>query len=191
VNLIMDSTDFRLSRRVSASKKDSSWSYKLNGPGQRFQAFVDAKRKFQGLWGGYSPKIYNGDWVKMMKEYLIRDFPSAQIIADTHYEIANQVIKEVYPNSSMKFFTPIAKPKGRKRKRVENIKKYISAGATTLTTEQEIWNKQVAHVRARVESPFGLIKAKWKSLSIVFFGDVEQHDCFVQIAVAVHNYLLT
>jgi hypothetical protein len=49
----------------------------------------------------------------------------------------------------------------------------------------------VAHVRARVESPFGLIKAKWKNLDIVFFRDIEQHNCFVQIVVAVHNYSLT
>jgi hypothetical protein len=61
VNLIMDSTDFRLFGRTSVLKKDSSWSYKLNGPRQRFQALVDAKKKFQGLWRGYSPKIYDGD----------------------------------------------------------------------------------------------------------------------------------
>jgi hypothetical protein len=61
VNLIMDSTDFRLFGRASALKKNSFWSYKLNRPRQRFQALVDAKGKFQGLWGGYSPKIYDGD----------------------------------------------------------------------------------------------------------------------------------
>jgi hypothetical protein len=126
----------------------------------------------------------------MMKEYLIHDFFSAQIIINTHYKTANRVIKEVYPNSLVKFFTPITKPRGRKRKRVENIEEDISVGATTLTAEQETWNKRVAHVRARVESLFGLIKAKWKSLDTVFFGDVEQHNCFVQIVVAVHNYLL-
>jgi hypothetical protein len=70
------------------------------------------------------------------------------------------VIKEVYLNSSMKFFTPIAKSRGRKRKRVENIEEDILAGATTLTAEQKTWNKRVAHVRAKVKSPFGLIKAK-------------------------------
>jgi hypothetical protein len=89
------------------------------------------------------------------------------------------VIKEVYPNSSVKFFTPIAKPKGRKRKRVENVEEDVSISTTTLIAEQETWNKRVAHVRARVESPFGLIKVKWKSLGIVFFGDVEQHDFLV------------
>jgi hypothetical protein len=61
MNLIMDSTDFQLSGRASALKKDSSWSYKLNGPKQRFQVLVNAKGKFQGLWGGYSPKIYDGN----------------------------------------------------------------------------------------------------------------------------------
>jgi hypothetical protein len=48
----------------------------------------------------------------------------------------------------------------------------------------------VAHVQARVESPFGLIKAKWKNLGTVFFSDVGQHNCFVRIVVAVYNYSL-
>jgi hypothetical protein len=51
------------------------------------------------------------------------------------------VIKEVYPNSSVKFFIPIAKPRGRKQKKVENIEEDISAGATILTAEQKTWNK--------------------------------------------------
>jgi hypothetical protein len=49
VNLIMDSIDFQLFGHILASKKDSSWSYKLNGPEQQFQALVDLKRKFQGF----------------------------------------------------------------------------------------------------------------------------------------------
>jgi Glu-tRNA(Gln) amidotransferase subunit E-like FAD-binding protein len=72
-----------------------------------------------------------------MREYLIHDFLGAQIIADTHYEIANQVIKEVYPNSLVKFFTLIIKPRRKKQKRVENIKEDISVGATTLIAKQE------------------------------------------------------
>jgi hypothetical protein len=47
VNLIIDNIDFQLFGYASASKKDSFWSYKLNGP--RFQALVNAKKKFQGL----------------------------------------------------------------------------------------------------------------------------------------------
>jgi hypothetical protein len=61
VNLIMDSTDFKLSGKASISRKDPRWSYKLNTPGQRFQVVCDARGKVQQLWGGYSPKVYDGD----------------------------------------------------------------------------------------------------------------------------------
>ena len=61
VNLIMDSTDFKLSGKASMSRKDPRWSYKLNAPGQRFQVVCDARGKVQRLWGGYSPKVYDGD----------------------------------------------------------------------------------------------------------------------------------
>jgi hypothetical protein len=73
----------------------------------------------------------------MIKKYLVRDFPKAQIIVDTYYKTANRVIKEVYPNSSVKFFIQIAKPRGRKRKKVENVKENISIGTTTLIAKQK------------------------------------------------------
>jgi hypothetical protein len=60
VNLIIDSSDFRLSGKASTSQKDSKWSYKLNGPGQRFQVIYNVRGKVQKVWGGYSPKIYDG-----------------------------------------------------------------------------------------------------------------------------------
>ena len=34
VNLLMDSCDFRRSGKQSTSRKNPSWSYKVNGPGQ-------------------------------------------------------------------------------------------------------------------------------------------------------------
>jgi hypothetical protein len=42
-------------------------------------------------------------------------------------------------------------------------------GLRVLTTQQQKWNKRVSHVRAYIESPFGLIKMKWKGLGSTFF----------------------
>jgi len=45
VNLLMNSSDFRLPGRASVLKKDPSWSHKLNAPGQRYQLIQDASAR--------------------------------------------------------------------------------------------------------------------------------------------------
>jgi hypothetical protein len=187
VNLMMDSSDFRLSGKTSASRKDANWSFKCNGPGQRFQILIDAKGRVQKVWGGYSPKLYDGDWIKIAGEVLIDHCDGAHIIADTHYETANRTLKLLRTEPNVVFYTPIAKPRGKKRKRSESDLTDPSLGVAVLTKEQEAWNARIAHVRSRVESPFGLIKNKWKSLGGVFFEGEEQQNYLVYIAFAVHN----
>ena len=142
--------------------------------------------KYRGFGVDFAPK-YDGDWVKMMGVSLIRDFQGAHIIADTHYETANRTLSSFSPAPNVLFYTPIAKPRGKKRKRTDDVPVDPSAGAAVLTKEQQSWNARVAHVRARVESPFGLIKAKWKGLGDVFYGDTIQQDYLVRIAAATHN----
>jgi hypothetical protein len=188
VNLLMDSSDFRLSGKSSISRKDSKWSYKLNAPGQRFQLLCDARGKVQRLWGGYSPKIYDGNWLEIMVDDLGNQFKGAQIIADTHYELGNKIMKRFGHEKKVGFFTPIAESRGRKKKVPVELEGDLSYQAVSLTKEQKTWNNAIKHVRARVESPFGLIKTKWNGLKLPFFENEEQQTFLVFIAVATHNY---
>jgi hypothetical protein len=190
VNLIIDSTDFRLSGKASISRKDPKWSYKLNAPGQRFQVICNARGRVQRLWGGYSPKVYDGEWVDIMKEELVHHFSGAHIIADTHYEMANRIFKKIGKEKQIVFYTPIAKPRGRKPKTMTTPTNDQSRGLRVLTTQQQEWNKRVSHVRARIESPFGLIKMKWKGLGSTFFEDEDQQNFLVFLAVGTHNYMI-
>ena len=88
------------------------------------------------IWGGYSPKIYNGDWVKLCINELIRDFQGIHILADTHYETANRTLMKQNENPSVKFYYPYIKLRGRKRKRVERFENNVSYNETSLTKEQ-------------------------------------------------------
>ena len=188
VNLIMDSTDFKLSGKASMSRKDPRWSYKLNAPGQRFQVVCDARGKVQRLWGGYSPKVYDGDWVDVMKEELAATLKGGHIVADTHYETANATLKKIGKQKHVVFYTPYAKPRGRKPKTTDGVSQDQSRGLRVLTTEQKEWNKRIQHIRARVESPFGLIKNKWKGLGGTFYEDEDQQNYLVLLAIGAHNY---
>ena len=76
----------------------------------------------------------------MCVEEMHSSFSGAHIIAATHYKLCNDVMKDVGPVQQVYFYTPVAKPHGRKRKRTESIDRDPSVGARVLTKEQEAWN---------------------------------------------------
>ena len=90
--------------------------------------------------------MYDGEWVKLVKWDLIDNFKGAHIIADTHYETANKTFKVVNGERDVKFYTPVAKPRGGKRKVDPHLPPDLSQGAAVLTEEQEKWNKNVSHL---------------------------------------------
>jgi hypothetical protein len=185
VNLIINLINFHLSGKASIFRKDPKWNYKLNVSGQRFQVIWNAHGRVQRLWGGYNPKVYDGEWVDIMKEELVHHFSGAHIIANTHYEMANRIFKKIVKEKQIVFYTPIAKPKT-----MTTPTNNQSKGLKVLTTQQQEWNKCVSHVRARIESPFGLIKMKWKGLGSTFFEDEDQQNFLVFLAVGTHNYMI-
>ena len=172
----MDSTDVRLIGMSSVSRKFTYWSYKLNSPGRRYQCIISLDGRFLKIWGGYSPKVYDGQFVEMFKQELKNEFQGAKILADCHYKTAKGLIKGV------EFFVPYEARRPRKRKRNDD-----GSNLECLTKKKQKWNQQVRQVRARVEHPFGELKQKWASLDCPFADGPEQLDCVFWIAAAVHN----
>ena len=173
VNLLQDSSDFP--ERGNVPKTDPYHSFKLNCKGRRFQVIIDLLGRVKGLFGGYSPKVYDAHWLEICRPLLERKFQGGVIAADTHYnsKINLDGITYVVPNYPN--VVPIA----------DN-----TADLTVLTNEQKMKNNQIHKLRARVESPFGLIKNKFKSLNSKFGDNKEQHDCLVFFAIGVHNFNL-
>ena len=189
VNLLIDSTDFRRSGKQSMSTKDHRWSYKVNGPGQRYTVVMDARGIIQKIWGGYSPKLYDGDWLKLCAGDLLSNFRGAHIIGDVHYELGNGIMKGIEPSPSVKFYVPFSEPRGRKQKRTPTVED-PSLGFSKLTKTQLSWNLKISKLRAQVESPFGRVKSKWEALGGVFYEDEDQQDLLVQIAFGVENWII-
>ena len=172
----MDSTDFRLEGKRSVSRKDPSWSYKCNSPGRRYQVLSDAQRRIRKVWGGYSPKVYDGTFLEMWKEWIETNLRGGVVVADNHYEYGRYSIQDP------KFYVAKSNPRGRKRKRQDS-----GQNLQVLTKEQQQMNAAIKKARSRVEAPFGTIKLMWKNLNKPFGEDPEQLDCLVFIAFAVHN----
>lgn len=91
----MDSTDIPLPRRKGyRSRKGIYWSGKLKRPAWRYQILRDGNGKICKLWGGYSPKVYDADFVKVEKSWLEGNLQGTAIFADTHYFKARDYVTD-------------------------------------------------------------------------------------------------
>jgi hypothetical protein len=147
-----DSSDFPIKRGPKRGKKSHFWSFKLNRPGWRMMAFSDGKGKILKLWGGYSPKIYDGHFLHDHKHWLEKHLRGGVVVADQHFEYGRTNLQGI------KFHVPWKTPASGKRKAG-------AAGSVTLSEEKIKYNKEVRALRARVEIPFVFMKNKFKSLA--------------------------
>lgn len=174
VSLWMDSTDFPLEKWHGCSKKGPEWSFKLNKPGRRFMVIRDATPQIIKLYGGYSPKVYDSDFLAVVKRDFERDFEGAAIIADTHFHSAAKKLQLV------KLYTPYPPPPTKKRKRE-------GQDVGMLNHAQQHWNEQIHLLRARVESTFGEMSMQFEALATPFGEGAEQLDHVVVTAAGVYN----
>jgi hypothetical protein len=173
VNLWMDSTDYALVGKSDKLKKDPYWSFKKNSMGRRYQAIFDAAGRVRGLWGGYSPKIIDNQWVEMNKHTLKEKFDGSTIIADGHYYASRKKV------DGITFVVPTPKTVKKQTNNADD--------STKLTKEQQTLNKQIRNLRARVELPFGIIHNKFKALSKTFRDNADQLDYLVFYAFGIYN----
>lgn len=173
-NLWMDSTDFPKEGIRKYSRKGREWSYKLNRPGRRYMVICDAKRRIRFKFGGYSCKTYDGDFLEAKQEYLDEKLKGGVVLADNHFMNGKKIFKNV------KF---LVNYKEKKDNSFDNSTQEV----VNLTKKQKEFNKKHRHARARVESPFGLLKTNFKSLSIPFRDGDEQMDYLVTYAMGFHN----
>ena len=61
---LLDSSDFHVLGFKGMTKKNILWSYKLNGAGRRYMLLTDGNGIPMKIFGGYSPKLYDGRWVE-------------------------------------------------------------------------------------------------------------------------------
>jgi hypothetical protein len=176
VCLWMDSKDFRLIGKASTSMKSHDWSYKCNSPGRRYMCLMDGEGKVLQLWGGYSPKVRDSDFLELNQQWLEEHLAGASVIADSHFDWGVSNLEAV------KFEVSIPKPRGRRKKGPGGIKI-----PKQLTQVEEKYNKHHHTVRARVENAFGRMAAKVTALTKPFRDGKKQLDYLVMLAAALIN----
>ena len=182
VHLWTDSTDVRLKGRQSVSRKDLSWSFKCNSPAQRYMMLCDAKSRVRYLCGGYSPKVYDGDWLKINKAWIASSLHGATVIADGHFAPGRTLLP-----GEVTFLVNYPQPAGPQLNAAGGIGQ--KGKQVHLTQELQHFNNVHRSARARVESPFARLKKKFISLDKPWYEDPIQQDYLVHIGCAIINNL--
>jgi hypothetical protein len=173
--LWIDSVDFRRAGKASTSRKSSKWSYKTNSPARRFMFLLDGRTRIRKLWGGYSPKLYDGRVLETKADWLRKHLEGAVVVGDEHFQWGK---KHLTPEVT--FHTPHRQPRKRKK----------GAPKRQLTAAQNKYNTAIHQARARVEHPFAMMGQRFEALQGVWFESSDQLDHLVKLAVGVHNTLL-
>lgn len=192
--LWIDSTDFGRQKWKGYSTKSTWHSFKLNGPGRRYMAIRDGRGRVRALWGGYTPKLYDGHFVELNKRELDQKFKGANILGDDHF---------TYGVSKLKEATLLTARSGRKEdpEMIEEMQGDESLSSpppdpyefepnipiTKPTKDKESWDHAIKSMRARIEGLFGWLKNTFKALNMPFSESFNQQDALVYYAVGVYN----
>jgi hypothetical protein len=142
----------------------------------------DGAGKIRQVWGGYSPKIHDGQFVELFRSEFETSFKvfllyvqatghgrlivpqGSGIIGDEHFRKASKLFSDPV------VYAPFKKPR-----------------RGILSASQAAWNEDLRKLRARVETPYGWIKRKFEALSKPWMEPLWQLDHAVMLAFAIWN----
>lgn len=180
--LWIDSVDIQVEGKRSVSRKSSRWSYKLNAPGRRFMTVRDARGCIVKVWGGYTPKLHDGEFLEVHKETFLSSFDGSCFIGDNHFSKGKKLFK-----NRIKFHTNFAKRTNKKNSPgVDVDEDYVEH----ITNTNKKFNKQHQEARARVESPYGWAKHKFVTLQSAWRESDEHLDDMMLFAFGLHNVVI-
>ena len=172
--LWVDSTDVPLEHKRGMGTKSPDWSFKLNKPGQRFMVLSDGLGFVRKVWGGYSPKVHDSQFMALLVDWCEEHLEHVTLVGDQHFE----PLKHRWP--TITFYTPYKTPP-------ESKDSFTLSGISMLIKAQEVHNARVRRLRSRVERPFAWIKSTFASLRIPFAEAKEQQECLVWFAIGCFN----
>lgn len=133
---------------------------------------VDHTGRIRRVWGGYSPKLFDGHFLEVERDWLEDNLVGATVMADNHFEWGKKNLKQVT------FHTKILAPP-KKTKNNKDIGK--------LSKREQKYNQEVGRLRAPVEEIFGIMKAKCVALTKPWAESEEQLDALVWMMIGVIN----
>ncbi len=175
VRFCIDSTDFPITRRRGRGARSPHWSAKLSGPGRRYMVLCTGEGIIRKLWTAYSPKMYDSDKINHHKDFFDGELGDVGVVGDNHFLAAKE---------HFHFCDIVAPTRAKPNKGCSKKRKSTDVGPT-----EEKRSNENRCLRARVETPFAVMKKKVKSLKHPFYEDEDMHDGVVIFAAGVHNFV--
>ena len=151
-------------------------SHKLSRVGRRYLVLAEGELLVRHIWGGYSPKLYDGHATVFLEDWLSEHLVNGVIIADQHFEWAAKKL------NCVRFCTPIKSPPKPKSQQ-------LLVNARVLTKKQQNFNDAHSHLRARIEVIFGWLKNTFACFSQPFPEELDELDMIFRYAIGIHNAL--
>jgi hypothetical protein len=126
------------------------------------------------MWGGYSPKVYDGHFVAIQKTWFDAHLAGVGVVGDGHFA---SVAREL---QRCQLFAP--QPDGTTPDPV------TGANLSRRTQEEQTRNAQIRELRARVEQVFGQMKNLVRPLSRPWAAELKELDALATIAAGIHNF---
>lgn len=117
-------------------------------------------------------EIYDGDFLKIQGQFIEDKLQGAIILTNNHFSYGQMGF------NSIRVITTISHPRGRSTS---------LEGATTLTQEQEMHNRELASAHACIENGFGHIISIFDVLRMAWHEDKSQHNMAVWTTVGIAN----
>ena len=153
------------------------WSGKEQCPARRYMVFSDGDSVVRQAWGGYSPKVYDAHFLRIVKPWIEEKCQGMSIIGDTHFFSAAEFITD--PRI-------VAMPPPQATIELLHRRNFAQN-----TAEVETRCRQVAEVRANVEQVFASIEKMSEFLAAGPYckwqDRPEELDHVFYFCVGVHN----
>ena len=105
----------------------------------------DASGRVRRMWGGYSPKLFDGHLIESQKRWWEKRCKGAVVVADGHFSWGRDNLHQVTSH------TPYPELKRNKKGQIHSKK------AIPLTKKQDKYNAAISTLRAQVENTFGVL----------------------------------
>ncbi len=174
VRFWLDSSDYKIQRKKGRGRKSEHWSGKLGRPARRFMMLVLGDGCVAYIWGGYSPKVYDGHHVEIFKQWYNANFNGLAVVADGHFYSVARELREctmIAPKPDHSAPDPVT-----------------GANLSRLTQEEQARNAHIRTIRARVEITFASILNLVSSLKHPWAEQLSELDATVTIGVGIHNF---
>ena len=160
-NLWIDSIDFPIIGGKERKPSSQHWSGKLKHAARRFMVLRDGKGRIRHLWGGYSPKVYDGHFIEVNQEFFQEEIQGGKILADNHFSISKKLFKDP------KFYTNYPEPANSRKRKAADMEDLVLE-----TKKRKKYNADQHYSRARIEQPFATIKSWFRSLVLPWEEDL-------------------